>query len=83
MTRKHLSENQLVINSIKHGGGCVMVWGCFATSGLIYEFYALPEQNVWPSIYELMLRCIWVLQQYNDYKSTNKSISEWLKNNQN
>ena len=57
----------------KHGGGSVMVWGCFAASGpgvlAIIDgimnsalHQTILQENVWSSVCDLKLKRSWVMQ---------------------
>ena len=73
-----------LVPTVKHGGGSIMLWGCFAASGS----GALKKVNgiMWKVNYlqilqdslELLARvlglgCSWVFEQGNDPKRTSKS----------
>ncbi len=81
-----------IIPTVKHGGGSVMDWGCFAASepgrvatidGAIHFalYQKILKENVRPSVCDLKLKRTWVMQQDNDPKLTSKSTSKWLKKN--
>ncbi len=70
-----------IIPTVKHGGGSVMVGGCFAASGpgqlaiidgtmnsALYQ--KILKENVRPSVCDLKLKRTWVMQQDNDPKHT-------------
>ena len=79
------------VPTVKHGGGSVGFWGCFAASGTgclesvqgtmkSQDYQGILERNVLPSVRRLGLsRRSWVLQQDNDPKHTAKSTGEWLR----
>lgn len=87
----HKEKNTLP--TVKHGGGSIMLWGCFAASGTggldritgimkSEDYQGILERNVLPSVRTLGLRRrSWVLQQDKDPKHTSKSTQEWLKRN--
>ncbi|KAK3549753.1 hypothetical protein QTP86_007766 [Hemibagrus guttatus] len=85
-------QKKIITPTVKYGGGSVMVWGCSAASGpgrlavingtmnsAVYQ--KILKENVRPSVCDLKLKRMWVLQQDNDPKNTSKSTSEWLKKN--
>lgn len=78
--------------TVKHGGGSVMVWGCFSASGvgeldfidttMNAQYYVkLLEKNLAPSVSKLNLPGHWIFQQDNDPKHTSRLAKEWLQQN--
>lgn len=76
------------VPTVKHGGGNIMVWGCFFRSGVgpIIEINGKMDRFMYRDILEntmlpfaeeeMPLR--WVFQQDNDPKHTSKLIKEWF-----
>ena len=81
-------QHQNLIQTVKYGGGSIMVWGCFAVSGpgqlaiidgkMNSQVYQdILQENVSVSVHQLKLNRSWVMQQDNDPKHRSKS-TEWL-----
>uniref|UniRef100_A0A3B1IFP7 Transposase Tc1-like domain-containing protein n=1 Tax=Astyanax mexicanus TaxID=7994 RepID=A0A3B1IFP7_ASTMX len=75
--------------TVKHGGGSIMLWGCFAASGTgslqkvngimkKEDYLQILQENLKPSARRLGLGRSWVFQQDNDPKHTSKVVKEWL-----
>ena len=80
------------IPTVKHGGGSIMLWGCFAAGGtgalhkidgiMREENYVdILKQHLKTSVRKLKLGRKWVFQMDNDPKHTSKVVAKWLKDN--
>lgn len=77
------------IPTVKHGGGSIMLWGCFAANGTgnlcqvegimkKEDYLNILEKNLKTSAKNLKLGRAWVFQQDNDPKHTSKLVASWL-----
>ncbi len=80
------------IPTVKHGGGIIMLWGCFSARGpghlalirgtmnaTLYK--EILENNLLQSARQLRLCQGFVFQQGNDPKHTAKVIKAWFEDN--
>ena len=76
--------------TVKHGGGKIMLWGCFSAKGTgqLHSLKGTMDgamyrqilgENLLPSARKLKMGRGWVLQHDNDPKHTAKATKEWLK----
>lgn len=77
--------------TVKHGGGSVMVWGCFSGAGVgpLHKIVGIMDRFMYKDIlervmlpyaeYDMPLR--WVFQQDNDPKHSSKVVKSWFAEN--
>ena len=75
--------------TVKHGGGSMMLWGCFVANGTgalqrvngemkKKDNLQILQDNLKSSARRLGLGCSWVFQQDNDPKHKSKVVMQWL-----
>ncbi|KAK3570861.1 hypothetical protein QTP86_029396, partial [Hemibagrus guttatus] len=78
------------IPTVKHGGGNIMLWGCFSAKGpgrliRVKErmngamYREILSENLLPSARALKMKRGWVFQHDNDPKHTSWATKEWLR----
>uniref|UniRef100_A0A803K993 Tc1-like transposase DDE domain-containing protein n=1 Tax=Xenopus tropicalis TaxID=8364 RepID=A0A803K993_XENTR len=83
-------DPQNTVPTVKHGGGDILLWGCFSAKGtgqLIRingkmdgaMYREILNDNLLPSARKLKMGHGWVFQHDNDPKHTAKATKEWLK----
>jgi transposase len=80
------------LKTVKHGGGNVMVWGCFSSHGLgpIHRINGIMNcfgynnilRDVMLPYAEWNMPIKWIFQQDNDPKHTAKVVKQWFNDNQ-
>ncbi|KAG2459228.1 TCB1 transposase, partial [Polypterus senegalus] len=80
------------IHQVKHGGGSIMLWGCFsaAKTGRLVRikgkmtaavYSDILDENLLQSALDLRLGRRFIFQQVNDPKHTARISKEWLQDN--
>ncbi|KAK3565622.1 hypothetical protein QTP86_012945 [Hemibagrus guttatus] len=78
------------IPTVKHGGGNIMLWGCFSAKGpgrliRVKErmngamYCEILSKNLLPSARALKMKRGWVFQHDSDPKHTARAMKEWLR----
>ncbi|KAK1785750.1 hypothetical protein P4O66_003136 [Electrophorus voltai] len=76
------------IPTVKHGGGNIMLWGCFSAKGHLVRIHRKMDstayreilaKNLCSSILDLTMDRHFIFQQDNDPKHTAKKTKAWFK----
>uniref|UniRef100_A0AAZ3QD20 Transposase n=1 Tax=Oncorhynchus tshawytscha TaxID=74940 RepID=A0AAZ3QD20_ONCTS len=88
--RGRLASPKKTITTMKHGGGSIKLWGCFAAggTGALHKidgimrnenYVVILKQPLKISVRKLKLGRKWVFHMDNDPKHTSKVVAKWPK----
>jgi hypothetical protein len=81
-----------MVETVKHAGGSVMMWGCIAASDVgnlviihsildRYDYLNILKQNLHDSTEKLNLKGLLIFQQDNNSKHTSHIVKQWMLHN--
>ena len=83
--KRHVWRKPGTIPTVKHGGGSIMLWGCFSVAGRLVrikekmegaKYREILDENLLQRAQVLRLRRRYTFQQDNDPKHTAKTTQE-------
>ena len=88
--KRHIWRKRGTISTVKHGGGSILLWGCFSVPGtgrLVRikrkmnraKYREIIDENLLQSTQDLRLGRRFTTQQDNNPKHTAKTTQEWLR----